>query len=53
MVLNTAQLRVPRSFAKVLRNRRYQVVFDRDFEAVIRACAAPRDGRTAPGLSKT
>jgi leucyl/phenylalanyl-tRNA--protein transferase len=45
MVLNTAQLRVPRSFAKVLRNRRYQVVFDRDFEAVIRACAAPRDGQ--------
>ena len=45
MVLNTAALRVPRSFAKVLRNRRYQVVFDRDFEAVIRACAAPRDGQ--------
>lgn len=45
MVLNVAELRVSRSFAKVLRNRAYQVVFDRDFEAVIRACAAPRDGQ--------
>ena len=31
-----------RSLAKLLRQQRYQVSFDRDFEAVIRACAAPR-----------
>jgi leucyl/phenylalanyl-tRNA--protein transferase len=45
MTLTPALLRVSRSFAKVLRNRPYQVTIDRDFEAVIRACAAPRDGQ--------
>lgn len=41
-VLRPADLHVSRSLAKVLRQRRFDVTFDRDFEAVIRACAAPR-----------
>jgi len=45
MVLFPEELKVSRSLAKVLRNRPYEVSYDRDFEAVIRACAAPRDGQ--------
>ncbi|WP_416769733.1 leucyl/phenylalanyl-tRNA--protein transferase [Pseudomonas sp. RHF3.3-3] len=41
-VLFPDELHVSRSLAKLLRQRRYQVTFDRDFAAVIRACAAPR-----------
>lgn len=41
-VLFPEQLHVSRSLAKLLRQQRYQVSFDRDFEAVIQACAAPR-----------
>jgi len=35
-------LHVSRSLNKLLRQQRYQVTFDRDFAAVISACAAPR-----------
>ncbi|MCL4799703.1 MAG: leucyl/phenylalanyl-tRNA--protein transferase [Burkholderiales bacterium] len=45
MVLFPAELKVSRSLAKVLRNRRYEVRFDHDFDAVVRGCAAPRDGQ--------
>jgi leucyl/phenylalanyl-tRNA--protein transferase len=45
MVLFPAELKVSRSLAKTLRNRRYEVRFDHDFDAVIRSCAAPRDGQ--------
>ena len=41
-VLFPEQLHVSRSMSKLLRQQRYQVSFDRDFEAVIHACAAPR-----------
>ncbi|MBD1554076.1 leucyl/phenylalanyl-tRNA--protein transferase [Pseudomonas typographi] len=41
-VLRPAQLHISRSLAKVLRQQRFEVSFDRDFPAVIRACAAPR-----------
>lgn len=41
-VLFPEELHVSRSLAKLLRQQRYQVSFDRDFEAVIQACAAPR-----------
>ena len=37
------ELHVSRSLGKLLRQQRYQVSFDRDFAAVIQACAAPRD----------
>ncbi|MNN61735.1 Leucyl/phenylalanyl-tRNA--protein transferase [compost metagenome] len=36
-------MHVSRSLNKLLRQQRYQVTFDQDFAAVIRACAAPRD----------
>lgn len=41
-VLFPEELHVSRSLAKLLRQQRYQVSFDRDFAAVIQACAAPR-----------
>lgn len=42
-VLFPDELHVSRSLAKLLRQGRYQVSFDSDFERVIAACAAPRD----------
>jgi len=41
-ILLPEELHVSRSLNKVLRQARYQVTFDRDFAAVIQACAAPR-----------
>jgi leucyl/phenylalanyl-tRNA--protein transferase len=41
-VLFPDELHVSRSLNKLLRQQRYQVTFDQDFAAVIRACAAPR-----------
>ena len=41
-VLFPEELHVSRSMAKLLRQQRYQVSFDRDFKAVIQACAGPR-----------
>ena len=42
MVLLPAELHVSRSLRKTLRQGRFAVSFDRDFPAVIRACAEPR-----------
>jgi leucyl/phenylalanyl-tRNA--protein transferase len=47
MVLFPSELKVSRSLAKTLRNRRYEVRFDSAFAEVIASCAAPRKG--APG----
>ena len=41
-VLFPEELHVSRSLNKLLRQQRYQVTFDRNFAAVISACAAPR-----------
>ena len=41
-VLFPEELHVSRSMSKLLRQQRYQVSFDRDFKAVIQACAGPR-----------
>ncbi|WP_137887160.1 leucyl/phenylalanyl-tRNA--protein transferase [Pseudomonas sp. 2FE] len=41
-VLFPSELHISRSLNKTLRQARYQVTFDRDFAAVIHACAAPR-----------
>ena len=43
-VLFPAELRISRSLAKTLRNRGFECAFNRDFRAVIEACAAPRPG---------
>nr|WP_314871687.1 leucyl/phenylalanyl-tRNA--protein transferase [uncultured Pseudomonas sp.] len=42
-VLFPDELHVSRSLAKLIRQQRYQVSFDTDFDTVIAACAAPRD----------
>ena len=44
MVLFPAEFRMPRSLAKRLRRRDYEIRTDTAFETVMRACAAPRDG---------
>lgn len=41
-VLPPDELHISRSLRKVMRQGRYRVSFDRNFEAVISACAAPR-----------
>ena len=41
-VLRPSNLKVSRSLKKVLRQNKFDVVFDRDFSAVMHACAAPR-----------
>jgi leucyl/phenylalanyl-tRNA--protein transferase len=41
-VILPAELHVSRSLDKLIRQQRFQVSFDRDFCAVIRACAEPR-----------
>lgn len=43
MVISAQRLKVSRSLAKTIRNKSYQITVDRDFRAVIEACAAPRD----------
>ncbi|MGE0559514.1 MAG: leucyl/phenylalanyl-tRNA--protein transferase [Burkholderiales bacterium] len=43
MVLFPAELRVPRSLAKRLRRRDFEIRVDSAFAAVIHACAAPRE----------
>ena len=43
MVLFPERLHVSRSLRRTLRRGTFEVTFDRDFGAVIRACAAPRD----------
>lgn len=45
MVLVPGEIRVRRSLAKRLRNGGFTVTADRAFEAVMAACAAPRDGQ--------
>lgn len=42
-VLLPQELHVSRSLRKTLRQERFQVSLDRDFSAVIQACACPRD----------
>ena len=44
MVLYCNELKVPRSLAKSVRNKGYRVTLDREFEAVLKNCAAPRGG---------
>ena len=56
MVLHTAELRVSRSLRKVLRavaaDPAWELHLDRDFAAVMRACAAPRAGQEGTWISE-
>lgn len=51
-VLRPAALRVSRSLRKRLRGGEFTVTHDRDFEAVIRACAEPRTGAEGTWISE-
>ncbi|WP_435627292.1 leucyl/phenylalanyl-tRNA--protein transferase [Candidatus Ferrigenium straubiae] len=52
MVLIPDEIRISRSFAKVLRNAAYEVRCDTAFEEVMRACAAPRSGQGGTWISE-
>ena len=43
---------VPKSLAKVIRKGRFEISFDRDFEAVIEACAQAREGRPSTWINQ-
>lgn len=43
-VIDPRQIKISRSLAKRLRSRRYSVSVDNQFETVVAACAAPRQG---------
>jgi len=45
-VLPLETMRVPARLARLVRSRRFEVEIDRDFEGVMRACAADRDEGT-------
>ncbi|GAB3791782.1 leucyl/phenylalanyl-tRNA--protein transferase [Dyella agri] len=53
-VFRTENMHVNRSLRRQLRGKRWRLSVDRAFEAVIRACAAPRDGHAGtwilPGM---
>ena len=51
MVLFPAELKISRSFAKVLRNRPYEVRLDTCFARVMAECAAPRHGQPGTWIS--
>jgi leucyl/phenylalanyl-tRNA--protein transferase len=46
-VLDPREFKCSRSLGKTLRNRGFEVTFDRDFPAIVQACAARRDN--SPG----
>jgi leucyl/phenylalanyl-tRNA--protein transferase len=53
MVLETAELRLPRSLRKVIRRRPYALTLDSRFDAVIDACArVPRPGQDGTWITR-
>ncbi len=46
-VLFLPESRIGKNLRRLVRQGRYRVTFDTDFEGVMRACAAPREGRHA------
>ncbi len=52
MVLFPEELKISSSFAKILRNKPYEVRTDSAFEQVMRACAAPRAGQSGTWISE-
>lgn len=49
--LEPGAFHVPRSLGRRVRSERFEVTFDRAFEQVIRACAAPRRGESETWIS--
>ncbi|MBU0594972.1 MAG: leucyl/phenylalanyl-tRNA--protein transferase [Gammaproteobacteria bacterium] len=52
MVLFPAELKVSRSLRKTLKNRAFEVRVDTAFLAVMKNCAAPRDGQSGTWISE-
>jgi leucyl/phenylalanyl-tRNA--protein transferase len=52
MVLFPDEIRISRSFAKVLRNANYEVRCDTAFEQVMRGCAAPRSTQSGTWINE-
>jgi leucyl/phenylalanyl-tRNA--protein transferase len=52
MVLHCTELKVPRSLAKSIRNKGYEVRVDTAFRDVLKGCSAPRKGEPGTWLSK-
>jgi len=52
MVLFCDELKIPRSLAKNLRNKGFEVRIDTAFSRVIRACAEPRKGESGTWISR-
>ena len=50
-ILLPAEFKCSRSLAKTLRNRGFEIDFDRDFSAVVRACAARRENSTGTWIT--
>lgn len=50
-ILELDRFHVPRSLAKVIRNRAFAITIDRAFEQVMRACAAPARRRRSTWIS--
>ena len=50
-VLPLDAFHVPATLAKTVRQKPFHIVTDGDFEAVVRACAAPAPGRTSTWIS--
>lgn len=44
-VLFFSDIRIEKNLRRVLRQGRFRITFDKDFEGVMRGCASPRDGR--------
>lgn len=51
-VLLPSELKISRSLGKTLRNTTYSIRFDNDFDAVIEACSAPRNGQPGTWISE-
>jgi leucyl/phenylalanyl-tRNA--protein transferase len=50
-VLYPHKIKISRSLKKTLRNKGYQLYFDRDFSAVVKACAAPRSTQSGTWIT--
>lgn len=51
-VLPLSGIKVSRRLARTVRSDRFEVVVDRDFDAVIDACAAPAEGRRTTWINR-
>lgn len=51
-IFELERFHVPRRLARTVRSGRFEVTVDTDFEAVVRACAAPAPGRELTWISE-